>query len=327
MQLMLNDLSLTRSFHDKASFLAALGSMIKMRAVAKQHGRDIYCHRSVASALIIENLTIQQAVQGMERDHRLAILTWLQRTGPFWDDEATRQHSGDDYLEFEDEVVTDTGLGEAAVRTWYGAEHHTVSLHSSPWCQTPLMVRLVQNGHPPDTIPVVNHWAEGGLKTALEAAPPIVNSWERLAEILAARYTRLTFLPDCFTPLHGVPFVSAAAQRIQVLCKILDDFCGCFDENGQRTAEGNRLYGDFFMDKGGDGKAQGKAAFTDSSDSEKNEFHNEMIFPHPDTRKKPLFCTWHGKIRASQMRMHFSWPVRAKEDLYIAYIGPKLTKR
>ncbi len=40
-----------------------------------------------------------------------------------------------------------------------------------------------------------------------------------------------------------------------------------------------------------------------------------------------LECFWHGKIKSPQYRIHFSYPIEEDVPLYIAYIGPKLTKR
>ena len=46
-----------------------------------------------------------------------------------------------------------------------------------------------------------------------------------------------------------------------------------------------------------------------------------------DDPTKTLFCPWHGKVQTPQLRVHFSYPIRANEPLYIVYVGPKLTKR
>ena len=51
-----------------------------------------------------------------------------------------------------------------------------------------------------------------------------------------------------------------------------------------------------------------------------------MTFKHPTDASKTLFCPWHGKVQTPQLRVHFSWPVRADEPLYIVYVGPKITK-
>ena len=117
----------------------------------------------------------------------------------------------------------------------------------------------------------------------------------------------------------GHPFVPSAAERIRVLLHTLDRFKGCFNEQGQRNDEGHALYANHFSVQ--------KGWFSDSSDAEKNEFHAELTFPHPQRPGETLFCPWHGKVKTPQIRIHFSWPVRANEPLYVVYVGPKRTKR
>ena len=58
---------------------------------------------------------MQQAIGslGVENE-RCAVMIWLTKAGPFWDD--VRRHRGDDWLDCEGEVVTDTAVGEAAFR-------------------------------------------------------------------------------------------------------------------------------------------------------------------------------------------------------------------
>lgn len=108
-------------------------------------------------------------------------------------------------------------------------------------------------------------------------------------------------------------------QRIVELLETLNKYKNCFDEQGQRSAEGDRLYQDHF--------AKTKGWFTDSSDEEKNEFKEKLTFKHPANRNENLFCAGHGKVKTPQIRIHFPWPVRANEPLYVVYIGPKLTKK
>ena len=133
------------------------------------------------------------------------------------------------------------------------------------------------------------------------------------------RYPDLTFSPNSFEPLHGHPFYQGAAERVLLRLSVLNEIRNCFDESGTRTSEGHRLYQKHFT---GD-----KAWFSDSSATEKNDFRNELTFPNPSIRGDSLFCPWHGKVKSPQLRIHFSWPVRDVEPLYIVYVGPKLTKR
>ncbi len=157
------------------------------------------------------------------------------------------------------------------------------------------------------------------LETTLKAASPQIQSWEQLASNMPIRCTNLTFAVDSFESLYGHPFVNCAAQRIVELLETLDKLKSCFDTQGQRTAEGLRIYQNYFTGQ--------KAWFTDSSDSEKNEFKAELTFNHPDNDTKTLFCTWHGKVNSPKMRIHFSWPISATEPLYVVYIGSKITKK
>ena len=133
------------------------------------------------------------------------------------------------------------------------------------------------------------------------------------------RCTNLTFSADCFEPLCSIPFVKCAAQSIVERLEMLAKIKNCFDAQGRRTTEGQRLYQEYFTGT--------KAWFTDSSDSEKNEFKAGLTFNHPDNDAENLFCTWHGKINSPKMRIHFSWPISTANPLYVVYIGPKITKK
>jgi hypothetical protein len=109
------------------------------------------------------------------------------------------------------------------------------------------------------------------------------------------------------------------AERILVLLDVLQRLKQCFDEHGSRTMDGHVLYQQHFT---GD-----KCWFSDSSDAEKEDFKSDLSFPHPDAPGETLFCTWHGKVKSPQYRIHFSWPVTAAAPVYVVYIGPKITTR
>ena len=148
---------------------------------------------------------------------------------------------------------------------------------------------------------------------------PLRRSLTQLAAICRGQCDALTFSEDCFGALRGHPFVEGAARHVLVLLDVLHQFSRCFDNAGQRTPEGQRLYQDHFTG--------GKAWFSDSSDAEKEDFKSDLTFKHPTAQGETLFCTWHGKVKTPQIRIHFSWPVRANEPLYVVYVGPKITKR
>lgn len=267
----------------------------------------------------IPGVQMRQAVQGLAANQRRALMSWLTQHGPFWD--GIRRHEADDWLECRGDVVTDSAIGEAAYRTMHGVECALISATPSDWDYSPVEViwRRETEGLD-DRNASLDNWRNGAsLNDWLQAASPPIRSWADLDEQSRIRFARLTFADRCFQPLSGVPFAISAADRMVFLLSALDNFAGKFDASGARTPEGNRIYREYFTGE--------KSPFSDSSDTEKHRFRTQLTFSHPDKPGESLFCTWHGKVRHMTLRLHFSWPVRADEPVYVVYAGPKLTKQ
>ena len=321
MDIFANDLSIHKQFHDIVSFHNALRRLMALRNSARQLGRDVYCNRSLIRAEAISGMPMQQALNRLSRSESQAILHWLTRGGPFWDD--LRQHSGDDYLEFREKVVTDSAVGEAAYRKLSNVECGLVSVKPSDWDFSPIKVswrREAEGLEDKDTI--LENWRDvEALKSSLYNAARPIQSWDELRKISIKRFRSLTFADTCFTHLAGVPFAKSAADRFLFLLNILEQYALAFDEVGKRTREGSNIDRDYFT-----GERAG-LLFSDSTHTEKHNFRNKLTFPHPDNPGKTLFCTWHGKVRRHTLRLHFSWPIRFGKPVYIVYAGPKITKK
>ena len=323
MDLFANDLSIHGQFHDAASFRHAFARMMAMRAEARRFGREVHCHRMLLAAEAMPGVPMQRALQRLSVNERRSAMRWLTHGGPFWDEDGLRRHGADDYLECRDEVVTDRAVGEAAYRTLHGMECALVSFTPSDWNFSPVEVtwRRDDEGLDDRTVTLENWRDAVALEDRLRDTPLPVRSWDDLRRVSTDRFGNLTFAGACFDPLAGAPFVKSAADRILVLLDVLDRFARAFDADGARTPEGHRLYRDHFTG------IDDQGAFSDSSDKEKRDFRQALTFPHPDDPGKSLFCTWHGKVRHPALRLHFSWPVRRGEPVYVVYAGPKLTKR
>ena len=257
-----------------------------------------------------------QAIQGMRKDARSALMQWLTKGGPFWEDH--QRHGAEDYLECKGEKVTDTAAGEAAHRLHDGGACGLVSMDPSSWLFSPLQVEWRQYGSTL-SIDVPNYWTAEGLTAALDAATLSLASWHDLEAVARLRCDALTFAPDCFTPMRGLPFGDAPARALLSRLAVLNDLKGCFDDNGRRTPRGDEILRMHFSGE--------KAWFSDSSDREKSRFRRDLMFPHPTDAGETLFCTWHGKVKTPQLRLHFTWPIGASTPLYVVYVGPKITKR
>lgn len=317
MELLVNDLSVSGQFPDLPSFRSAVGRVMTMRNLARQFGRELHCHRNFSHAQVTKDLTMPQAIQRLEQAEKSALMQWITRLGPFWDD--VRMHGSDDYLECADQVVTDSAVGEASFRCLHGTDYQLVSLTPSSWEHSPLSVWWRCADGDDRNIEVANHISREDLEKALRLAPEPIESWEQLALISRARFPNLMFSTDTFESLRGLPFSPGVVHGIVERLDVLQRLKCCFDASGERTPEGHRLYQEHFTGS--------KAWFSDSSDTEKNEFRSELTFEHPEAKDETLFCTMHGKIKTPQIRIHFSWPVRSDAPLYVAYVGPKITKR
>ena len=319
MELFFNDLSVHKQFHEITSFRDALARLMAMREVAKEFGREVYSHRALLACEAMPGVPMQKTLGRLPRNERRAVMIWLTRGGPFWED--IRHHSDDDYLEVRDDVVTDSAVGEAAYRTLHDVECSLVSFTPSDWDYSPIKVLWRREAEQLDNqCATLENWRGAGeLKARLQNSELPTRSWNDLKGTATNRYRRFTFADDCFEPLEGVPFAKSAAERILVLLGILDRFARAFDADGKQTSEGHQIRRDHFTGC--------RALFSDSSDSEKRNFHKELTFRHPNNSRASLFCPWHGKVSHMTLRVHFSWPIQAGEPVYVVYAGPKLTKQ
>ena len=218
-----------------------------------------------------------------------------------------------------DEIVTCTAVGEAAYCNLIGISRGLVSFAPSDWQFSPLNVRtVIETDTETDTVvPVLNFWEIHELEVALKEAEPPVASWEQMERVSRRNFQRIVFSSDCFGDLSGRPFARGPADRILIRLRILDELVGSVDASGKRTAEGHRIYQEYFTGL--------KAWFSDSSETEKNEFEEDLTFIGPEGT--PIFCTWHGKVNNPPYRIHFRWPVSPGDPLFVAYIGFKITRR
>lgn len=316
-ELLFNDLSIHGQFSDAAAFDSAIGRVMTLRELARRYGQELQCHRNVANAAVTHDLSMPQAIQGMSRPARSALMQWLARSGPFWED--CRQHDSDDYFECKGKVVTDIAAGEAAYRLRQGGECGLVSADPSSWLFSPLQVEWHESSESIRSIDVSNYWTAESLTAALDAASPSLASWRDLETEARRRFRHLTFAQTCFEPLRGLPFGNAPARALLLRLATLDNFKSCFDEGGSRTRAGSEIFQNHFTGN--------KAWFTDSSNTEKAQYRQDLTFPHPAHTGETLFCPWHGKVKTPQLRLHFSWPILAPTPLYVVYVGPKITKR
>ena len=325
MDLLFNDLSIHKQFHDLVSFHQALERLMEMRAAAKRFDREVYCNSNLVNTSPGQRFSMQKAVNQLrDKSKCRAIMLWLTK-GPFWDASEQRKHSENDLLECvnqDRQVVTDTAVGEAAFRMLDGSTCGIVSIKPSDWGFSPVNVTYLPNGNgkPEDQLVSIDNFLDlSTLESGLQDTELPIRSWNVLKNIALNRFNRLTFAEDCFEPLAKLPFAQASAKTLIARLDVLSQLANTRDKDGAKSVEDQQIYKKHFTGK--------TAWFSDSSEKEKQRFKEKLTFPHPERPDHRLFCPYHGKERHLQLRLHFSWPIQPGQPVYVVYIGPKLTKK
>lgn len=313
----LNEYSLHGQFKSIREFVPSLKEILKCRDEINKSGYHLYCGREISNRYVLDNESFQTCVMKMRQapDIKRTVMLWISKEGPFWND--LREHSADDYFECNGEdIITDTSLGEAAFRIANNRNSSTVSFFPSKYETTPLRVTWFKAEGDKQLIQILNFWTFDTLRKYLGQQKTPIKSWSELINRSKSDFPHLTFSDDLSDFLKAEPFNSSIAKRVTELLEILNTLKTCFDAQGKMTKEGNEIRQKYFRKK--------DPVFSDESDSNKNDFEKDLTFNNPDG--DPIFCPFHGKIRHRQFRLHFSWPIKYNEPLYIAYIGPKITK-
>jgi hypothetical protein len=323
MQWHLNDLSLDGQFATPQAFCAALAELLRLRAQQPLLRERLFCSRQLSSRPVVAGLSLQQAVlQNPNPLFKRQVLEWIGKFGPFWDD--TRESNPNDYFEFQNVDVTEQGLGEAARRTLAGTHASVFSFSGSRFDFDGSPLQVQHGWREPELdfgqVALVNEWRVQSLAWAVLALKPEPRTWPEVLTEARQRFDGLLLAETIEAVLQAEPFSRCVSQRISELLTVLQRLVEETDAQGALSERGMELINIHFIG--------GKAWFSDSSDTEKQQFEQELTFPDPASPAQRLFCPWHGKIKTPQFRVHFEWPRPAgQRKIKVVYIGPKLTKR
>jgi hypothetical protein len=312
-----NELSFNGEFDTLDSYFESLNSLMRMKNEAGKFSIEIHCSRDILNSNITSGKNFRQSLSFLTKEQRISIIKWITQDGPFFED--SRSHDSDDYFDLETEVVvTDTSIGEAAFLQINEKPSSILSLLQPHWEAESIRVTW-QRDEGSISVDLPNYVNLEIFTEYLKTLPKQIESWVQLEDVCKSQCTSLSIDDNAFDSLKGVPFVKGAALTILERVLVLDKLKSCFDQEGKRTEEGQRIYQDHFTGS--------TAWFSDSSTTEKEDFSSELTFKHSSNAGEELFCPYHGKIQTPQLRVHHSWPVTSDSPLYVMYVGPKLTKR
>ena len=317
----INDASLRGQYADVLQFEGVVRALLLTRSRIERLRGGLSTTRTLRERPVTQNLNVREVVQrATDPEFRRAVLSWLDRSGPFVEDD--RSPEKDDYFEYAGLDITDSGLGEAARRVKASELATTFSFAGSDpsFELTPL---AVEHGLPDDrlgTYHVDNSWTIDQLRNSAIAAAPPATSWKLLIETARQRFPRLILPDSIFNDgrLAREPFEAAIRDRVLSLLGHLDLYMSDRQPNGAEGPVSQSVINNFFTGE--------NALFTGESPSNQRDYRDVLTFPDPDGGSA-IFAHWHGKIRHRFFRMHFEWPLPAgATHLKIVYLGPKLTK-
>lgn len=317
MELYLNELSLHGQFGSVADFQKSLQRVMELRQLARQNQRDVYTCRNLANQRIISSQQLIQVLQQLSPEVRISFTQWASVAGPFWED--NRLHDANEFFECFGQIVTDSTIGEVSWRKLSGKDARTIAFDPSNYALLTIEVSQLREGREPFNIQIDNYCQKDDLEKELKACQPEISSWEEMDGVSRERFCSLAFCDEWTVALRRQPFVRSACRRYLDLLLVLDKLKAMHQQHRTFTEEMEDMITQYFT---GD-----RAWFSDSSTTEISTYRNALTFKCPGTQGNPILCRWHGKVSSPVMRLHFSWPLIVDQPLYIAYAGPKITKK
>ncbi|MFK3842952.1 hypothetical protein [Serratia sp. NPDC087055] len=314
MTIIFNEKSLKNEIKSSEELFEEIKVIMKARQFLLKREIHIHCHRNFINYKFTNDKTILSYIMSFDKTERIDVMNWLSKTGPFWDD--AQLHSSEDLYFHDDEAVSGTALAEAAAQIYCGEEYGVFSLKNERYSDREITITW-RNNSCDLSFNIENYISKESLEDQVISSEKSIESWNQLERMARSVFLNIEFTEGCFVHLNKIPFYKAASKSIMEKLKVLDKIKSCFDVTGGFTQEGNELNQNHFI---GD-----KAWFSDSSDTEKRDFSNEMTFKIKKDDNR--LCPWHGKVKTPQIRIHFTYPIEHQSPLYIVYVGEKITKR
>lgn len=319
MEAFVNELAIAEACRELVPRFQPLRAILAARMQHPEIRNALLCSREFTAFPVEPGTPLRTVAMELPRDERMSFLVWVDRHGPFYDDD--RLNSDTDLFLFEEEDVTRLGLGEAAARQLGETGSCVYSpnpIAHSKFLKSELAVCQVKDAEEDAVLTVQNFCDPAPLAGAIACGLPEPTSWPELIEQCRERYDHLVVGAFCLEALAPHPFSRNIAQRVVDLLRVLQVLAKHRSETGAREPKAAEVFELHFVGP--------TPKFSDESEANKVKFLNEMTFPDPSGVGQ-ITCFWHGKIKERQFRIHFEWPISpGTEKIKIVYIGPKISR-
>lgn len=307
----LNEHSVHGQYGTPGELKSALEVVLGARTSVEEAGFRFLSNYNICGRRALgTNGLFESVIQIGDRELQSSVLSWLSKSGPFWLPEQI--HSDGDLFACMDEDGAGTAIAEATCRHSPQTICDLFSFAPSiKFNQTPLRILWTRVAGGETEVDLCNYWELTTLSAYLVELTPIEN-WNDLHSWALKECPNLLFSEDVIEPIKVMPFKYSAAQQMQMLLTILDELSRSHDNEGALNAHGVELHQKHFTTERG--------RFSDEAPN------SAFNFKHPNTGAT-IQCSLHGKVRMDvQYRVHFQWPKPPGQKLWVAYIGPKLTR-
>jgi hypothetical protein len=314
MILYFNDLSADGKFKTNED---TIESLLRLYQIVQKLTLHLVITKNLLLRPAVGSTKIHEIILKGGKSQRTLLLGWLAKSGPFIEDD--RLEIDDDLWWHEAAEVTDQGLGEAARRQLIS--HPVASFSSSEGCDnkfncSPLKVFQGFPDEPISVLSITNIWSITDLGAIVEHVRGEPRDWSEFITQCTRRYDFVSIDTENFyRGLNKHPFNGNVVRRGFALLEVLNNVASGLEADGSLSPSAMRLVTEHFQG--------GKAWFSSEEPTDKNLFY----FEDHSVSDKRIYCSWHGKIKTPQFRLHFEWPVPVgQKKIKVLYLGEKLSK-
>lgn len=304
MDCIFNDLSFCEVVNSKQEFLCAFADIENFYKIGNQYNHSVYIHVQSLYSTAICGLDFRSAVNSFcDKEKKRKIFILLHATVLSLP-ENTAIPDGCSFF-YNEQEIPHTGLSESAFRIFMEEKSHSFGLCCPNYDFSILPVEI-KSGSERDIVEVPNVSNIDTFKGALAAAEPEAQSWDEVLN-RARRLPHIQIEDSAVKALARESFEVSLGKSVLRVLQAIEDIAS---SSGDSYHELTRKYchGD-------------RAIFSDESETRIATLRDKLFFWVSGERQ---LCSFHGKIRHRDFRIHMDKQPIPDSIVHIVHIGYKI---